>query len=158
MQNILSNQEVNFLTLERGTLSKDERKVMEDHVSLTYTLLNKLPYPKHLKNVPFYAGCHHEKINGEGYPNGYSGDQLPLQARIIALADVFEGLTAPDRPYKKGYMLSKAMNILRYMTLDNELDKDIFNLFIDQKVYLKYADENISKKQIDKINDKDLLV
>ena len=158
LQNILSNQEVNFLTLERGTLSKDERKVMEDHVSLTYTLLNKLPYPKHLKNVPFYAGCHHEKINGEGYPNGYSGDQLPLQARIIALADVFEGLTAPDRPYKKGYMLSKAMNILRYMTLDNELDKDIFNLFINQKVYLKYADENVSKKQIDKINDKDLLV
>ena len=158
LQNILSIQEVNFITLERGTLTKDERKVMEDHVSLTYTLLNKLPYPKHLKNVPFYAGCHHEKINGEGYPNGYSGDQLPLQARIIALADVFEGLTAPDRPYKKGYMLSKAMNILRYMTLDNELDKDIFNLFIDQKVYLKYADENISKKQIDKINDKDLLV
>ena len=131
---------------------------MEDHVTLTYQLLNKLPYPKHLNNVPFYAGCHHEKINGEGYPNGYSGDELPIQARIIALADVFEGLTAPDRPYKEGYPLSKAMKILRFMTLDNELDKDIFNLFINQKVYLKYAEENINDSQIDKINEKDLLV
>ena len=144
-QNILTDEEVDFLTLERGTLSKKERKIMEDHVSLTY-------------NVPFYAGCHHEKINGKGYPNGYSGDELPIQARIIALADVFEGLTAPDRPYKDGYPLSKAMNILRFMTLDNELDKDIFNLFINQKVYLKYAEENIKDSQIDKINEKDLLV
>jgi len=137
---------------------KKERQIMEDHVSLTYELLDKLPYPKHLNNVPFYDGCHHEKINGEGYPNGYSGDELPIQARIIALADVFEGLTAPDRPYKDGYPLSKAMNILRFMTLDNELDKDIFNLFINQKVYLKYAEENIKDSQIDKINEKDLLV
>ena len=158
LQNILTDEEVDFLTLERGTLSKKERKIMEDHVTLTYQLLNKLPYPKHLNNVPFYAGCHHEKINGEGYPNGYSGDQLPIQARIIALADVFEGLTAPDRPYKEGYPLSKAMEILRFMTLDNELDKDIFNLFINQKVYLKYAEENINDSQIDKINEKDLLV
>jgi len=157
-QNILTDEEVDFLTLERGTLSKKERQIMEDHVSLTYELLDKLPYPKHLNNVPFYAGCHHEKINGEGYPNGYSGDELPIQARIIALADVFEGLTAPDRPYKDGYPLSKAMNILRFMTLDNELDKDIFNLFINQKVYLKYAEENIKDSQIDKINEKDLLV
>ena len=157
-QNILTDEEVDFLTLERGTLSKKERQIMEDHVSLTYELLDKLPYPKHLNNVPFYAGCHHEKINGEGYPNGYSGDELPIQARIIALADVFEGLTAPDRPYKDGYPLSKAMNILRFMTLDNELDKDIYNLFINQKVYLKYAEENIKDSQIDKINEKDLLV
>ena len=157
-QNILTEEEIDFLTLERGTLSKKERQIMENHVSLTYELLDKLPYPKHLNNVPFYAGCHHEKINGEGYPNGYSGDELPIQARIIALADVFEGLTAPDRPYKDGYPLSKAMNILRFMTLDDELDKDIFNLFINQKVYLKYAEENIKDSQIDKINEKDLLV
>jgi HD-GYP domain-containing protein (c-di-GMP phosphodiesterase class II) len=157
-QNILTNEEVDFLTLERGTLNKKERQIMEDHVSLTYKLLNKLPYPKHLNNVPFYAGCHHEKINGKGYPNGYSGDELPIQARIIALADVFEGLTASDRPYKDGYKLSKAMNILKFMILDNELDKDIFNLFINQKVYLKYAEDYIKNSQIDKINEKDLLV
>jgi HD-GYP domain-containing protein (c-di-GMP phosphodiesterase class II) len=157
-QNILTNEEVDFLTLERGTLSKKERQIMEDHVSLTYELLNKLPYPKHLNKVPFYAGCHHEKINGKGYPNGYSGDELPIQARIIALADVFEGLTASDRPYKDGYKLSKAMNILKFMILDNELDKDIFNLFINQKIYLKYAEDYIKKSQIDKINEKDLLV
>ena len=101
---------------------------MENHVSLSYELLDKLPYPDHLKQVPFYAGCHHEKLNGEGYPNGYSGDQLPLQARIIAIADVFEGLTAPDRPYKEPYKLSKALNILKFMVNDGEIDRDLFNL------------------------------
>ena len=156
--NILSKEEVDFLTLERGTLNSNEMKVMQDHVSLTYELLDKLPYPKHLKQVPFYAGCHHEKINGEGYPNGYKGDELPIQARIIALADVFEGLTAPDRPYKEGYKLSKAMNILKAMTLDNEIDKNIFNLFIRGKLYLKYAKKYINSSQIDKINEKDFLL
>ena len=158
MHNILSLEEVDFLTISRGTLSEDDRIIMNRHVEVTYELLDKLPYPKHLNKVPFYAGCHHEKINGKGYPNGYKGDELPLQARVIALADVFEGLTAPDRPYKEGYKLSKAMNILKYMTLDNELDKDIFNLFIRQKIYLKYAEENINPSQIDKINEKELLI
>ncbi len=156
--NILTEEEVDFLTLKRGTLSNSEMQVMQGHVSLTYELLDKLPYPKHLSKVPFYAGCHHEKINGKGYPNGYKGDQLPLQARIIALADVFEGLTAPDRPYKEGYKLSKAMNILKGMTLDNEIDKNIFNLFIQDKLYLKYAKEYINPSQIDKINEKDFLL
>ena len=131
---------------------------MEGHVSLTYELLDKLPYPKHLKNVPFFAGCHHEKINGEGYPNGYKGDELPLQARIIALADVFEGLTAPDRPYKEGYKLSKAMSILKDMAFCDEIDKDLFNLFIKQKVYLKYAKKSINSSQIDDIDEKKLLI
>jgi len=158
LQNILNEEEINFLTLEKGTLDDNERKIMEDHVSLTYELLDKLPYPKHLENVPFFAGCHHEKINGKGYPNGYKGDQLPLQARVIALADVFEGLTAPDRPYKNGYKLSKAMSILKDMVFCEEIDKDIFNLFIKEKVYLKYAKESIKSSQIDNINEKDLLI
>ena len=130
---------------------------MEDHVVLTYDLLSKLPYPDHLKEVPFYAGCHHEKINGKGYPNGYKGDKLPIQARIIALADVFEGLTAPDRPYKKGYKLSKALTILKYMVDDGEIDKDLFNLFITKKLYLKYANDLVNKSQIDKIDEKEFL-
>ena len=109
---ILNDKEVDFLTIKRGTLSNEDREIMENHVSLSYELLDKLPYPDHLKQVPFYAGCHHEKLNGEGYPNGYTENQLPLQARIIAIADVFEGLTAPDRPYKEPYKLSKALNIL----------------------------------------------
>ena len=156
--NILSKEEVDFLTLKRGTLSKSEMQVMQGHVSLTYELLDKLPYPKHLSKVPFYAGCHHEKINGKGYPNGYKGDQLPLQARIIALADVFEGLTAPDRPYKEGYKLSKAMNILKSMTMDGEIDKNIFNLFINKKLYIEYAKKYINPSQIDKINEEDFLI
>jgi len=154
---ILNNDEIDFLSISRGTLSQKDRKIMEDHVVLTYDLLSKLPYPDHLKRVPFYAGCHHEKINGKGYPNGYSGDKLPIQARIIAIADVFEGLTAPDRPYKKGYKLSKALTILKYMVEDGEIDKDLFNLFITKKLYLKYANEMINKEQIDDINEKELL-
>jgi len=154
---ILNEDEVDFLTIPKGTLSKSDRKIMEDHVVLTFKLLSKLPYPDHLKQVPFYAGCHHEKINGKGYPNGYSGDKLPIQARIIAIADVFEGLTAPDRPYKKGYKLSKALSILKYMVDDGEIDKDLFELFITKKLYLKYANENIDISQIDIINEKDFL-
>jgi HD-GYP domain-containing protein (c-di-GMP phosphodiesterase class II) len=154
---ILDDEEIDFLTISRGTLSANDRKIMEDHVVLTYDLLSKLPYPDHLKEVPFYAGCHHEKINGKGYPNGYSGDKLPIQARIIAIADVFEGLTAPDRPYKKGYKLSKALGILKYMVNDGEIDEDLFNLFITKKLYLKYANEMVAHNQIDDINEKELL-
>ena len=154
---ILDENEIDFLSISRGTLSQNDRKIMEDHVVLTYDLLNKLPYPDHLKQVPFYAGCHHEKINGKGYPNGYAGDKLPLQARIIAIADVFEGLTAPDRPYKKGYKLSKALTILKYMVDDGEIDKDLFDLFITKKLYLKYANEMVDPNQIDSINEKEFL-
>ena len=134
------------------------RKIMNQHVELTYELLNKLPYPNHLKKVPFYAGCHHEKINGTGYPNGYSGDKLPKQARIIAIADVFEGLTAPDRPYKEPYKLSKAMNILKYMVNVGELDKNLFNLFIYEKIYLKYAKNSLLSSQVDDINEEEMLI
>ena len=154
---ILTDEEIDFLTISKGTLSKKDRKIMEDHVVLTYDLLNKLPYPDHLKQVPFYAGCHHEKINGSGYPNGYKGDKLPIQARIIAIADVFEGLTAPDRPYKEGYKLSKALNILKFMVNDGEIDSDLFSLFITKKLYLKYADEMINSTQIDSIDEDELL-
>ncbi len=154
---ILSDKEVDFLTIPRGTLSKEDREIMENHVSLSYELLDKLPYPEHLEQVPFYAGCHHEKLNGEGYPNGYSGDQLPLQARIIAIADVFEGLTAPDRPYKEPYKLSKALNILKFMVNDGEIDPDLFRLLITKKLYLKYANEHLNPNQIDSINEQELL-
>ena len=154
---ILSEKEVDFLTISKGTLSEEDRQIMENHVSLSYELLDKLPYPEHLKQVPFYAGCHHEKLNGEGYPNGYKEEQLPLQARIIAIADVFEGLTAPDRPYKKPYKLSKALKILKFMVNDGEIDPTLFRLLITKKLYLKYAHENLDSEQIDVIDEKELL-
>ena len=154
---ILSDKDVDFLTISRGTLSKEDRQIMENHVSLSYELLDKLPYPEHLKEVPYIAGCHHEKLNGEGYPNGYTADQLPLQARIIAIADVFEGLTAPDRPYKEPYKLSKALNILKFMVDDNEIDPDLFKLMIKNKLYLKYANEHLNANQIDSIDEQKLL-
>ena len=154
---ILSDKDVDFLTISRGTLSEEDRKIMENHVSLSYELLDKLPYPEHLQEVPYIAGCHHEKLNGEGYPNGYTAEQLPLQARIIAIADVFEGLTAPDRPYKKPYKLSKALEILKFMVDDGEIDPDLFKLMIKNKLYLKYANENLLPEQIDSIDEKKLL-
>jgi len=157
-QPILSTDDIENLVISRGTLSAKDLKIMQEHVVLTYDLLSKLPYPDHLRNVPFYAGCHHEKIDGSGYPNGYSGDKLPIQARIIAIADVFEGLTAPDRPYKDGYKLSKALSILKGMVNDGEIDKDLYNLFIIKKLYLKYANEMIDRKQIDQINESEFLV
>ena len=154
---ILSEKEVDFLTISKGTLSSEDRQIMENHVSLSYELLDKLPYPEHLKQVPFYAGCHHEKLNGGGYPNGYKEDQLPLQARIIAIADVFEGLTARDRPYKKPYKLSKALKILKFMVNDGEIDPNLFSLLVTKKLYLKYAHENLESEQIDEIDEKELL-
>tara|TARA_B100000614_G_scaffold240388_1_gene240705 strand:- start:25 stop:777 length:753 start_codon:yes stop_codon:yes gene_type:complete len=157
IKSILSDKDVDFLTISRGTLSKEDRKIMENHVSLSYELLDKLTYPEHLKDVPYIAGCHHEKLNGEGYPNGYTAEQLPLQARIIAIADVFEGLTAPDRPYKKPYKLSKALKILKFMVDDNEIDPDLFQLMIRNKLHLKYANEHLRPEQIDDINEKELL-
>jgi len=156
--NILSEDEKENLKISRGTLSSKDRKIMNEHVSLSYELLNKLPYPNHLKQVPFYAGCHHEKIDGSGYPNGYKGDKLPLQARVIAIADVFEGLTAPDRPYKKGYSLSKAMDILKNMVQDKEIDKNLFDLFIDKKLYLKYAKDHVDSSQINRIDEKQYIL
>lgn len=156
-ESILSDSDVDFLTISKGTLSEEDRKIMENHVSLSYELLDKLNYPDHLKEVPYIAGCHHEKLNGKGYPNGYTADQLPLQARIIAIADVFEGLTAPDRPYKKPYKLSKALGILKFMVKDNEIDPDLFKLMISKKLYLKYAEEHLLPEQIDSIDEKELL-
>ena len=156
--NILSNHEKENLKISKGTLSDEDRRIMNEHVSLSSALLNKLPYPNHLKQVPFYAGCHHEKLDGSGYPNGFRGDKLPLQARVIAIADVFEGLTAPDRPYKKGYALSKAIHILKNMVEDNEIDKDLFELFINKKLYLKYAKDHVDSSQIDQIDKKQYLL
>ncbi|MBT3763911.1 MAG: GAF domain-containing protein, partial [Candidatus Marinimicrobia bacterium] len=111
MENFLSADEVYNLTIPRGTLTPEERKVINDHIVVTINMLNELPYPKHLRNVPEFAGGHHEKLDGTGYPMGLTKSQMSVQARIMAIADIFEALTARDRPYKKGKTLSQAMRI-----------------------------------------------
>ncbi|MBF0213979.1 MAG: phosphohydrolase, partial [Magnetococcales bacterium] len=114
--------------------------------------LDAIPFPKHLKRVPEIAGGHHEQMNGKGYPKGLTGDQMSMQARMVAIADVFEALTARDRPYKKGKTLSASLQILGFMMKDGHIDPDLFKLFIDKKIYLDYAQEYLSPEQIDPVN------
>lgn len=149
---ILTEDEVKNLCIKKGTLTEEERKIINNHVSVTIQMLKQLPYPPHLKNVPEIAGGHHEKMDGTGYPNGLTRDQMSIQARMMAIADIFEALTARDRPYKKGKTLSEAMNILVSMRDNNHIDPDLFDIFIDEEVYMDYAREFLEPHQLDKID------
>ena len=151
MKNFLSEDEVYNLTIPRGTLTAEERKVINDHIVVTINMLEELPYPKHLKNVPEFAGGHHEKLDGTGYPKGLTKDEMSVQARIMAIADIFEALTAKDRPYKKGKTLSQAMRILGFMKNDAHIDVDLFDIFVRDKIYLKYAENYLDPDQIDEV-------
>ncbi len=146
---LLSGEEIQNLQIGRGTLSIREREIINNHVSVTIKMLKSLPYPKHLTRVPEYAGGHHEKMDGTGYPNKLKREQMSVQARMIAIADVFEALTASDRPYKKAMPLSQSLTILGQMKLDNHVDTDLFDIFINEKIYLDYANKYLGKKQID---------
>jgi HD-GYP domain-containing protein (c-di-GMP phosphodiesterase class II) len=112
-------------------------------------MLSQLPFPKKLHHVPTYAVAHHEKLDGTGYPLGLKADQLSLQSRIIAIADIFEALTAKDRPYKKEKNLSETLKIMGYMVKDKHIDPDLFDLFIKKKIYRDYAVRELSAQQID---------
>ena len=122
----------------------------------TIKMLESLPYPKHLRNVPEFAGCHHEKMDGTGYPNKLKGNQMSIPSRMIAIADIFEALTAGDRPYKKGMPLSQALKILGRMKLENHIDPDLFDVFMHKKIYSTYAKEHLKEDQIDEINIQDI--
>jgi len=153
-RDLLDENEILNLCIPKGTLTNEEREVINHHVVMTITMLEKLPYPKKLRRVPEYAGGHHEKLDGTGYPNGLKEDQLSPQARMMALADIFEALTARDRPYKKGKTLSEAMKIMGFMAKDKHIDPDLFKIFVQEKLYLKYAQENMDPSQIDDIDPK----
>ncbi|HET8816870.1 MAG TPA: HD domain-containing phosphohydrolase [Pseudidiomarina sp.] len=152
MQSLLTAQEVEFLSIRRGTLTADERKIMEDHMVHTINMLEKLPFPKHLRRVPEFAGGHHERMDGKGYPRGLTREQMSIPARIMGIADVFEALTAPERSYKKPMSLSQSLTIMGRMVENNHLDADLFRLFIDKQVYLTYAHEFLQPEQIDSID------
>jgi len=151
VENFLSENEIYNLTIPRGTLTPEERKVINDHIVVTINMLEELPYPKHLQNVPEFAGGHHEKLDGTGYPMGLMKDEMTVQARIMAIADIFEALTAKDRPYKKGKTLSQAMRILGFMKNDAHIDVDLFDIFVKEKIYLQYAEEFLDPEQIDEV-------
>lgn len=144
--------EVYNLSVARGTLSEEERYKINDHMIQTIIMLEKLPYPKHLRNVPVIAGGHHEKMDGTGYPKKLSKDDMPLTARMMAIADIFEALTAADRPYKKAKTLSEAIRIMGFMKKDNHIDPDLFELFLRSGAYLEYAEKFLSKEQIDTVD------
>ncbi len=146
---LLTDDEIDNLTIRRGTLTEAEREIINNHVLITHRMLSQLPFPKKLKHIPLFAAAHHEKIDGTGYPFGLKEDSLTLQARILALADVFEALTAKDRPYKKGKKLSEAMSILSFMVKDGHIDRELFELFRKEKIYLDYARKELLTQQID---------
>jgi len=135
----------------------DEREIINDHIVITIEMLEQLPYPKHLKNVPEFAGGHHEKMDGTGYPKGLDSEQMSTQAKIMAIADIYEALTAADRPYKDGKNLSTAMRIMGYMKNDYHIDKDLFEIFVKSGVYKTYAEQYVSKSQIDKVNENSVI-
>ena len=149
----LTENEVKNLTIRAGTLTDDERKVINHHIVATIKMLEALPWPKHLTNVPEYAGGHHERMDGKGYPRGLTREQMSVQARCMGIADIFEALTAKDRPYKKGKTLSESLEILGRMKLNHHVDPDLFDIFVRRKVYRRYAEMFLDPEQIDDVNE-----
>jgi hypothetical protein len=149
---LLNEDEVHNLCISRGTLTEAERKIINNHISVTIDMLNALPLPNDLKRVPEYAGGHHEKMDGTGYPKGLTKEQMSIPARMMAIADIFEALTASDRPYKKGKKLSEAIRIMNFMRKDHHIDEELFELFIKSGTYEIYAKENLKPEQVDSVN------
>ena len=147
--NLLTKDEMNNLCIVKGTLTKEEREIINNHIVATIKMLDTLSFPKNLKNVPEYAGGHHERVDGGGFPKGLTGDEMSVQAKIMAIADVFEALTARDRPYKEPMKLSQAVSILKKMSETGHIDPDLYDVFIKQAVHIKYANEYLLPEQND---------
>jgi HD-GYP domain-containing protein (c-di-GMP phosphodiesterase class II) len=148
----LTIEEVKNLTIRAGTLTEEERKVINHHIVATIRMLEALPWPRHLKNVPEYASGHHERMDGKGYPRGLTREQMSVQARCMGIADIFEALTAKDRPYKKGKSLSESLEILGRMAQTGHVDPDLFDIFVRKGIYKKYAEMFLDREQIDAVD------
>lgn len=146
---LLSKDELECCIIKKGTLTESERAIINRHVIITMEMLTKLPFPRKWQRVPEFAGSHHERLDGSGYPQGLRSKAIPLPARIIAIADIFEALTATDRPYKSGLTLSRAVDILAAMVKDRQLDADLCDLLLEDGVAIAYACENLNEKQLD---------
>lgn len=151
--NLLTENETYNLNIARGTLTSEERTIINNHIVVTINMLESLPYPKDLRRVPEYAGGHHERMDGKGYPRGLTREQMSVPARVMGIADIFEALTSRDRPYKKAKTLSESLNILGKMKLDNHIDPDLFDVFIREKVYLRYAQQFLEPEQINEVDE-----
>jgi HD-GYP domain-containing protein (c-di-GMP phosphodiesterase class II) len=146
---LISEEEFYNLSIRKGTLTAEERRIINHHIEATISMLNAVKFPQHLQKVTEYAGGHHERIDGGGYPNGLTREEMSIPARVMAIADIFEALTAKDRPYKKGKTLSEALAILQQMKDTHHIDPDLYDAFIEQKVYKRYADRFLDEWQID---------
>ena len=144
--------EVYNLSIGRGTLTEEERYKINDHIVQTIVMLEQLPFPKKLARVPEYAGGHHEKMDGTGYPRKLTKDEMSLPARIMAIADIFEALTASDRPYKPPKKLSDAIKIMSFMKKDAHIDGELFELFLTSGIYKEYAERFLDPMQIDEVD------
>ncbi|WP_020406722.1 HD-GYP domain-containing protein [Hahella ganghwensis] len=144
--------ELHNLLVKRGTLTEEERFIINNHIIQTIIMLEALPFPRHLKRVPEIAGGHHEKMDGTGYPKRLEGREMPVTARMMAIADIFEALTASDRPYKEAKKLSESLEIMKRMRLGQHIDPEIFELFLRSGVYLEYAEQYLSPEQIDNVD------
>lgn len=147
----LTADEIENLAIRAGTLTAQEREIINHHIVATIRMLEALPWPKHLKNVPEYAGGHHERMDGKGYPKGLTREQMSLQARMMGIADIFEALTAKDRPYKQGMKLSQAIAIMRKFSSGGHIDPDLFEVFMQKDVHRRYADTFLDPSQIDPV-------
>ena len=145
----LSANELENLTIRAGTLTHDERETINHHIVATIKMLEQLPWPKHLCHVTEYAGGHHERMDGHGYPKGLKREEMSWQARIMGIADIFEALTAKDRPYKEGMKLSQTLGILKAFKNNGHIDPDLYAIFIESEVYRKYAAAFLGSQQVD---------
>jgi HD-GYP domain-containing protein (c-di-GMP phosphodiesterase class II) len=147
----LAADEIENLTIRAGTLTAGEREIINHHIVSTIRMLEALPWPKHLRHVPEYAGGHHERMDGKGYPRGLTREQMSVQARMMGIADIFEALTARDRPYKQGMKLSQAIEIMKKFSRDGHIDPDLFEVFLHQGVHKRYANTFLDPAQIDEV-------
>jgi len=151
--NFFDEKDVRNLQIPKGTLLPEEREIINDHIVITIDMLNKLPYPKNLRKIPEFAGGHHEKLDGTGYPKGLKDEEMSVQAKMMAIADIYEALTAADRPYKDGKKLSQAMRIMGFMKKDYEIDEELFAIFVKSGVYKQYAEKYLGEDQLDEIDE-----
>jgi len=151
-ERLFNRGEVYNLSIARGTLTNEDRYIIQNHVIQSIVMLSQMPFPKHLKNVPEYAGAHHETLIGTGYPRKLKKSDMSVPARIMALADVFEALTAADRPYKKPKTLSESIKILSFMVKDQHIDKDLFQLMLKSGIYKDYAEQFLRPEQVDEVD------
>jgi HD-GYP domain-containing protein (c-di-GMP phosphodiesterase class II) len=150
---LLTENEIYNLNITKGTLTAEERQIINHHIVVTIEMLEELPYPQKLRHVPEFAGGHHERMDGKGYPKGLLREEMSIQARMMGIADIFEALTAKDRPYKKGKTLTECLQIMGRMKLEGHIDPDIFDLFVRQKIYLNYANQFLDSDQIDQVDE-----